>query len=105
MKKILLDENIPLSLRSSLSKHLVTTVQKEGWCGIKNGELIRLIDDRFDIFITADKNLRYQQNLAQRRIAIIELPFNSRRLVMPLVEKILQTVETAQPNDYLAIEA
>ncbi len=80
MKKIILDENIPLALRNSLSRHHVTTVQKEGWGGINNGELINLIEGRFDIFITADKNLRYQQNLFRRLIAIIELPCNARRL-------------------------
>lgn len=79
-------------------------MQKEGWGGIKNGQLIRLIEGRFDIFITADKNLRYQQNLSHRQIAIIELPFNARRRVMPLLDKILLAVEQAQSNDYLQIE-
>ncbi len=79
-------------------------MQKEGWGGIKNGELMQRIEGRFDVFITSDKNLRYQQNLLQRQIAIIELPFNARRLVMPLVGKILSAIETIQPNGYVAIE-
>ncbi len=104
MTRIILDENIPHALRSSLAAHSVTTVQKEGWGGIKNGELMRLIDGRFDVFITSDKNLRYQQNLSERQIAIVELPFNARRLVMPLVDKILASVEAIQPNGYVAIK-
>lgn len=104
MKRIILDENIPQALRSSLAAHSVTTVQKEGWGGIKNGELMRLIDGRFDVFITSDKNLRYQQNLLERQIAIIELPFNARRLVMPLAEKILAAVGAIQPNGYTAMK-
>ena len=104
MKKIILDENIPHALRKTLSVHAVTTVQREGWGGIKNGELMQRIDGRFDVFITADKNLRYQQNLVNRKIAIIELPFNARRLVMPLAGKILEAIETIQPNGYAFIE-
>ncbi|MGL5035461.1 MAG: DUF5615 family PIN-like protein, partial [Microcystaceae cyanobacterium] len=61
--KIILDENIPKALKSYLSFYEVTTVQERGWAGIKNGELIARIDNIYDVFITSDKNLRYQQNL------------------------------------------
>ena len=73
---IIFDENVPLPLRQFFAGHEVTTVQLEGCTGIQNGELISRIDRRFDVLILADKNLRYQQKLAGRRIALIELPTN-----------------------------
>jgi hypothetical protein len=103
VKKIILDENVPRALKQALAGHIVTTVQEQGWTGIENGELLALLDDKFDVFITADKNLRYQQNLAQRRIAIVELPFNARRKVLPLGQEILKAVESARLNDYIQI--
>ena len=103
MKTIILDENVPQALKQMLWGHRVTTVQEKGWGGIQNGELLAFLDGYFDVFITADKNLRYQQNLSQRKIAIIELPFNSRRQVMPLAQKILRAVEKVKNNDYIGI--
>jgi hypothetical protein len=77
VKKIILDENMPRRLGNLITGHSVTTVQKAGWAGIGNGELLTLLDGKFDVFLTSDKNLRYQQNLRGRKIAIVELPFNS----------------------------
>lgn len=94
---------MPRRLKNYFTGHVVTTVQKEGWGGIGNGELIALIDELFDVFITADKNLRYQQNLKNRKIVIIELPFNSFDLIFPLVPKILEAIDHAKKNDYLEI--
>jgi hypothetical protein len=72
--KILLDECVPRPLRKLLVGHETSTAQEAGFGGIENGELLRRAEGRFDLFITADKNLRYQQNLTGRKIAIIELP-------------------------------
>jgi hypothetical protein len=65
--KIILDENMPRPLKNHLVGHILTTVQQEGWGGIANGELIALIDGVFDVFITSDQNLRYQQNLKKSK--------------------------------------
>ncbi len=59
-----------------LTDHMCTTAQKRGWGGITNGDLIRRAEEEFDLFITSDQNLRYQQNLASRQIAILELGTN-----------------------------
>ena len=64
-----------------LTGHACTTAQKRGWGGIKNCDLLRLAEAEFDLFITSDQNLRYQQNLAGRRIAIIELDTNDLRRI------------------------
>lgn len=100
---IVFDENVPWPLNCSLAPHHVTTVQKEGWAGIQNGELIEKVDGLFDILLLADKNLRYQQDLSGRAISIIELPTNRWPLLEPLIPEILKTVENAQPGSYFII--
>lgn len=74
--RVIFDENVPAPLRRHLSGYEVTTLQEQGWSGISNGDLIERVDGRFDVLILADKNLRYQQNLTTRRVALIELPTN-----------------------------
>jgi hypothetical protein len=64
--RILLDENVPHPLMRFLSGHEVSTVQGLGWRGILNGELLRIAEESFDVFILADKNMRYQQNMDWR---------------------------------------
>jgi uncharacterized repeat protein (TIGR03803 family) len=64
-------------LKRVLTGHAVQTVQEAGWAGIKNGELLALAETNFDVFLTADQNLRYQQNLQGRTVAIVELPTNT----------------------------
>ncbi len=74
--KILLDECVPSPMQKLLSGHTCATVQELGWSGIKNGELLQRAEGEFDLFITSDQNIRYQQNLAGRSIAILELSTN-----------------------------
>lgn len=63
--RVLLDEQLPRHLARELTGHTVRTVQQEGWAGFKNGELLqRAADGGFDVFLTADQNLQFQQNLA-----------------------------------------
>ena len=90
--KILFDENVPLPLWRFLPDHEVSTVQNDGWVGTQNGELILRAEMRFDILILADKNLRYQQNLANRRIALIELPTNRWPLLAQLSDRIAAAI-------------
>ena len=72
--KILLDESLPEQLANELGEHEVITVSQMGWKGKKNGELIQLIQkEEFQVFITVDKNLRYQQNLKNLPFTIIVL--------------------------------
>ena len=98
--RIILDENIPLPLGKWLASHEVTNVRKEGWSGIGNGDLLKKIDGGFDLFVTADKNLRYQQDLRSRRIAILELPTNRLRDLIPLRSRIEGEIASIQPRDY-----
>ncbi len=103
MKSVILDENIPRKLGTRLSGHRVTTVPEQGWGGVKNGRLMTLIDGRYDVFVTADKNLRYQQNLDDRQISIIEVPFNDSAKLLPLAPEILLALEQSIPGSYIEI--
>ncbi len=79
--KILLDESVPRLLKLRLPHLDFSTVQEMGWAGLRNGELLRRAKEHFDIFVTADQNLRYQQNLSGRKLAILVLPSNQVPLV------------------------
>ena len=88
--KILLDESVPRLLKLRLPKLNISTVQEMGWTGVQNGELLRRAEEHFDVLITADRNLRYQQNLSGRKLAILVLPSNQ----VPLVTRLVPVVET-----------
>lgn len=74
-----------------------------GWCGVKNGKLPALADLQFDVFITTDKNLRYQQNLARLKLAIVLLPTNRVLVVIALIPKIEEVLKTIQPGEFIEI--
>ena len=72
--KVLLDENLDHRLRKLLGAHDVYTVDYMGWAGLRNGELLRIAEaNGFEVFLTGDKNVAYQQNLAGRRMAVVTL--------------------------------
>ena len=91
LMRILLDEPVPRRLGPLLAGHEVTTVPKSGWAGIKNGKLLALAATDFDVFVTTDRNIEFQQNLATLPIAILVLVAASNRLedIEPLVPKVL----------------
>jgi hypothetical protein len=103
--KILLDECVPLQVRDALPDHEVTTVQRMGWGGISNGDLLDKAErEGFQVFILADKNLRYQQNLSNRRIAILELWTNHRPTLEKHFPEIRAAVEKILPGEYFVLE-
>jgi hypothetical protein len=102
--RIILDENIPKPLKSWLVGHETTTVQRADWAGKSNGELIAKIDPHFDLFITADKNLRYQQNLRNRQIAILELPTNRWSHLVPLRKAVLDEIAVIRQGEYRIVD-
>ena len=98
--KIVLDECLPRRLVRDLHPHTATTVPREGWAGIKNGALLKLIIPAFDIFITLDSNLVHQQNLGGIDLCVITLhAVNSRyETLQPLVPDILRAIGNAEPS-------
>jgi len=103
--RILSDECSPKPLAAALKNFEVFTVEAAGLKGLKNGELLAEADKRYDVLITADKNLRYRQNLIGRHIAIIELPFNSWKRLRPLVETVNGAIRLIKPGQYIEIPA
>ena len=92
--RILLDEAVPRRLGELLMGHQTTTVPKSGWAGIKNGKLLALAATKFDVFLTSDKNIEFQQNLASLPLAILVVVARSNRLhdMEPLVPEILRAL-------------
>jgi predicted nuclease of predicted toxin-antitoxin system len=105
--KVLVDECAPRALKSFLSKHghESLTVQEAGWSGKENGELLALAETEFDVLVTLDTNLRYQQNLTGRRIAILVLLGRSNRLseLSRHFPACLEALETIKPGDIIHV--
>lgn len=103
--KILFDQGTPAPLRRHLPQHAVTTVYEHGWSEMANGALLdAAAATGFDLFITTDQNLRYQQNLAGRHIAIVVLRSTSWPRIKQCVGVISDTIATMKPGDYREIE-
>jgi len=82
-----------------LPSHSVTSVQAQGWSGIRNSKLLRRAEAEFDLSITSDQNIRYQQNLAEQSIAIIELSTNDLRRIRasaPVIEKAVDDIQAGE---------
>ena len=98
--RILLDESLPIELRDELPQHAVRCVQEMGWCALKNGELLGRAAGLFDVFLTADQNLQYQQNLQILPIAVAVLVAKSNRIqsLKPLVPQRLSALASLEPR-------
>ena len=95
--KLLLDECIDRRLAKEIEGHEVVTVPQAGWAGIQNGELLRLAQAQFDVFVTVDRNLSFQQHLSQFTIAVIVLqaPMNRLKDLSPLLPQLQRMVLSA----------
>jgi DMSO/TMAO reductase YedYZ molybdopterin-dependent catalytic subunit len=103
--RVLLDENLPHRLRHALAGHEVMTVAFRGWSGVKNGELLKLAEaDGFDVLLTADGNLTYQQNLSGRSIALVGLTALVWEMILPHLPEIVAAVEAAAPGSFRVVE-
>lgn len=98
--RILLDESLPKALQNRLVGHEATTVAACGWSGITNGKLLALAATRFDVFLTADQNLEFQQNLWTIPIAVIVLVVRNNRIeaIDPFVPELLFALSDHRPH-------
>jgi predicted nuclease of predicted toxin-antitoxin system len=103
--KILFDENVPKRLKNYLPGYEVLTVQEMGWGSIKNGALLKKADAVFDVFITVDKNMQRQQNLAGITMCVVTLMSKSSKLdfLIPLVPELLRHLSLLQLGSGTAI--
>ena len=104
--RLLLDESVPAKLRRSLPSHEVRTVVEMGWSGVKNGKLLALAASQFEAFITVDRNLPYQQNLATLPLAVVILGSLSNELhaLVPLMPDLEQALADLKPRAYVLVE-
>jgi hypothetical protein len=104
--RLLLDECIDRRLVKEFVGYEVKTVPQMGWAGIKNGQLLALAETEFDVFITVDRNLSFQQNLPQFKIAVVVLHAFSNRLadLKPLAPKILEVLATVTKGIATVVE-
>jgi predicted nuclease of predicted toxin-antitoxin system len=103
--KILLDECIDRRFAREFAHLEVFTVPQMGWAGIKNGELMKLAEAKFDIFVTVDRNLSYQQNLPKYAIALIVLKARSNRYIdlIPFAEPVLDSLSNVSNGEAFLI--
>ncbi len=102
--KVLVDECVPLKLVRMLSGHQFTTAQRKGWGSFKNGRLLSMAESEFDLFITCDRNLEYQQNLKGRKIAILFLSTNHWPTLKRRVALVQGALDSIKSGEFLPVE-
>ncbi|THJ20481.1 MAG: hypothetical protein CAF45_014600 [Nitrospira sp. CG24E] len=105
--KILLDECAPRRLRTIIAVHEVITVPDAGWAGVQNGELLKKAAATFDLFLTVDRNLAFQQDSSSLPIPVIVLKSTSTKFrdLAPLIPRLLQLLQTDLKKTVYRIEA
>ena len=105
--RILLDESVPSRLGSLLVGHEARSVQRMGWAGVKNGKLLALAASNFDVFLTADKGIEYQQNVSALPVAVLIVSARSNRLndIANALPAILGALAELQPRTLRKVAA
>jgi hypothetical protein len=103
--RVLFDQGTPVPLRRFLTRHSVRTVAEQQWFTLGNGELLDAAEAAgFQVLLTTDKNIQYQQNLAKRRIAIVVLGRPEWPVLRLHVERVVTAVDGASPGSYSEVE-
>ena len=104
MKRILFDQGVPVPLRTALvAVGVVETAYERGWATLKNGDLVEMASLHFDVLVTTDKNLRYQQNLAQRGVAVVVLPTTKWPVLKLMAARIASEIGRRETNGFFEI--
>jgi hypothetical protein len=98
--RILFDQGTPAPLRRHLASHTVKTADEMGWAGLDNGRLLAMAETEFDVLITTDQNLRYQQNVTGRNLAILVLPTTSWPKIQQRIAEVTAAVDALKPGDF-----
>ncbi len=106
MRRILLDENLPRKLRRELSEFLVRTVQEEGWTSLANGELLGKAQRSFDVLLTADRRLQFQQNVPRFDIGVVIIvtPSLRFRTIKTAIESLRTALMSVMPGEVIQVE-
>ena len=102
---VLFDQGTPIGIRQYLTSHTVRTAAEQGGSALLNGQLLRVAEEAgFDVLLTTDTNLQFQQNLEGRKLAIIVLSKNRWKLIRPMLPQIASAVAAAQPGKFSIVE-
>jgi hypothetical protein len=101
--KILFDQGTPAPLRRLLAGHSISTAYEMGWAKLENGDLLSAAEAAFDAFITTDQNLRYQQDLGARRLAVLVLPTTSWPMIQLHLPKVAAAVNALRSGDFVEL--
>ncbi len=103
--RVLFDQGTPVPLRRYLAEHAVVTVFEKGWSTLQNGELLGTAErEGFEVLVTTDQSLKYQQNLSERQIAIVVLMTTSWPRIEAKVSDVIAAINSAKPGDYKEVE-
>jgi predicted nuclease of predicted toxin-antitoxin system len=101
--RILFDQGTPVPLKDHLTGHQVEIVHELGWSRLTNGELLASAEGRFDVLVTTDQNLRYQQSLSGRRLAVLVLPTTSWPKLQSKIQNIVSALARVKPGEYMEL--
>jgi hypothetical protein len=102
---VLFDHGTPRSIARSLTGHTVKETRAQGWDRLNNGDLLKAAEEAgFDLLLTTDKNMRYQQNLKGRKIAIVVLGNPQLPIVRLHIQRVVAAVNAATPGSYFLVE-
>jgi predicted nuclease of predicted toxin-antitoxin system len=103
--RILFDQATPVPLRPYLSGHNVSTAAQQGWQMLRNGDLLKAAEDEgFEVLVTTDKNMQYQQNLTTRTIAIVVLGKGNWPLIKPHVQRVIAAINAAGTGSFAEVD-
>lgn len=103
--RVLFDQGTPVPIRRFLTSHTVRTAAEQQWTKLENGRLLDAAEaDGFDVLLTTDKNIRHQQNLSRRKIAIVVLGEASWPILRNHVQRVVRAVDAATPGSHTEVE-
>jgi hypothetical protein len=102
--RILFDQGTPAPLRHALTGHTISTAYEMSWTELDNGALLEAAEFHFDALITTDRNLRYQQNVSGRKLAILVLPTTSWPKIQVHLRQVIGAVDDLHPGDFVELD-
>jgi hypothetical protein len=103
--RVFLDNSVPEGVRRYLKRHQVLTAANQRWERLENGDLINAVESAgFDVLVTADQNIEYQQNLTRRKISLVVLGSNNWPIVRSHISEVVAFIEAALPNSFAFIK-
>ena len=101
--RIVFDQGTPTPLRTHLIGHTVETAFELGWSNLRNGELLAMAEKSFDLLVTTDQQLKYQQNLSGRKLSVLVLMTTSWPRIQLRIPQILEAIDHISPGEYLEV--